>query len=1332
MKIISYEIKSLFVVFLLQGERLCGRGPGFARCAPFLVGMTLVVLGAMVALSTSAFAFGGGGGHALLPKIANIADPVAKSRDGITEIASHTTKPKDETGMKAGDKTDDETGALGDATTDKSDRTGASVEFATSISKVQEGDTLMLLIRIVGDKVPTERVTARLSTLFGSRPGVDVSFPDPLVFEPGETSKELELLIIDDAQPEQTESVVLTLGGRLPEGVGFGARTHTVTIIDNDGIEDETAEVEVNGNKSITFISPYSTSISEDGGISNIDVTIDRPIPADSIAAVTVAPGGSALGDADYELSVAGGSLNNNTWTLPTETERAKLTVTALQDSVAEGANEFLTLTFVSDTLPVGWTAVPRTFYIEIIDDDEFVEAAVGFATSASEVLEGRELPLRVELSNPLPYPITLALFERSGSHRWFDYPRSLTFAEGETSKVVDFIAEYDGFFEDGETMTLVLQGDLPHNVRFGTRTHAVTVIEPASVIGFTRFSSKIKEGAEISLGVEFSHPLPQPITLSLATTGASDDIFAPSSLTFPAGETSAVFGVVAIDDTVSEDVKEVVLSLEGDLPEGVGIFGIQSHTITILDDDDVENDQITEVGNGVGEFGNEIGKNGGGVVGEIRGADDGVLVGFATSTSEMKEGDGRFPMHVRLSEPLSRSLTLGLVWSYTGRHATASEREWEWSPTGAHSDIVKLTDSSTSLITFPPGETSKILEIAVVDDEQVEGTETFTYTLEGRLPDGVEFDIRSHTITITDDDAEDGQISEFGDNIVEARVGFATAASEAKEGDILPLHIELSKPLPQPVTVSVTKLRGGTVRVRNLSDSVTFLPGETSKHVELAVLDDLERSLGNTVVTYVLKGRLPGGVSFGRRVHGVTVLHDARDDSRAGGAVEATVGFTELASEMKEGESLSLDVRLSNPLPVDLALFVLAPVNDDVVYDPYVVFLKGETSAVLEITTVDDGQYEGAETVTYALGGVGSGIYFRSIDTTVRYDTRIHAVTIIDNDGNEEEWVAEIGNLATVAEADVGNPVLISEGQTVGTMIAAAKTDIETSSVLRRIGEQNADGRRRYTRFMDDGTVTSAVEGDGGIGITNYRDIGLSEVADHDDTGITNHGVFTLSKYVAHWGDVLTAGHGTTGSRAYVNYFTGDIAALTVNWERKGFYAGGQTQYARFRNDASTDRLSVVQNNEGTGADASVHLGHRFALPFSGVDFEVAPQVQLVWSRVNFGDFVGPHGELVLLEDGDRVTGHLGLLWDGEWQDAEGFGRFYGGMDLRGAVDGKTSVNISGSSIANEQKDLLVDGKLGLFYEWDEGCVLHGEVSALHNDAAEEIRADLGVYIDF
>lgn len=207
---------------------------------------------------------------------------------------------------------------------------------------------------------------------------------------------------------------------------------------------------------------------------------------------------------------------------------------------------------------------------------------------------------------------------------------------------------------------------------------------------------------------------------------------------------------------------------------------------------------------------------------------------------------------------------------------------------------------------------------------------------------------------------------------------------------------------------------------------------------------------------------------------------------------------------------------------------------------------------------------------------------------------------------------------------------------------------------------------------------------------------------------------------------DVFSSiGNGSIGVESHA-------ATLTTSWwSPKGFYTDGQARYVRFLSDISAERLSLVQDNEGTGVSASAELGYRSTVPLGGMDFQIAPQAQLVWSRVGFDSFVGPHGELVSLEDGDLLTGRLGISWDSEWQGAGGAVHIYGGMNLRGALDGRTAVDVSGILITSKQ-DLSVDGHLGVSYEWDGDFAVYGEAVALHRDDTEEIRANLGVSVNF
>ena len=205
-----------------------------------------------------------------------------------------------------------------------------------------------------------------------------------------------------------------------------------------------------------------------------------------------------------------------------------------------------------------------------------------------------------------------------------------------------------------------------------------------------------------------------------------------------------------------------------------------------------------------------------------------------------------------------------------------------------------------------------------------------------------------------------------------------------------------------------------------------------------------------------------------------------------------------------------------------------------------------------------------------------------------------------------------------------------------------------------------------------------------------------------------------------------------SSSNRSRIN-MESNAAALTALWQSpSGFYAGGGTRYVRSSSNISADGFAMARDNNGVGVGASAKAGYRFAVPLAGMDFSVAPQVQLLWSRVDFDDFVGLNGEVASLEDGGLMTGRLGLSWNGDWQDVASSGRIYGKMNLHNALDGETTVSVSGIPLSRERSDLSIDGNLGLSYEWGEGYEVHGEVSALRNDDAEEIRADFGMSIDF
>lgn len=70
-------------------------------------------------------------------------------------------------------------------------------------------------------------------------------------------------------------------------------------------------------------------------------------------------------------------------------------------------------------------------------------------------------------------------------------------------------------------------------------------------------------------------------------------------------------------------------------------------------------------------------------------------------------------------------------------------------------------------------------------------------------------------------------------------------------------------------------------------------------------------------------------------------------------------------------------------------------------------------------------------------------------------------------------------------------------------------------------------------------------------------------------------------------------------------------------------------------------------------------------------------------------------------------------------------------GANLHDALDGRTSVNVSGFSFAGKE-GFSVDGRLGLSYEWDDGYSVYGEAKALRQGDEEEVSASLCMSVDF
>ena len=1315
MKTINHETKNPFAIFPLQGRRLCGRGTGVVRCAPFLTGMALaVVLGSMVALSTPAFAMGGGGGgggSAPAPKVTKVDDPVTKPKDEAAEVKQPVVDPGDKTPavseLKA-KKPKEETLVTEDPDEDKAETrpnekttespkpetVEAVVGFAESSSRVAENGGLLQIRVRISEPLP-QPVTLHVATGGTATRGADYAILSTVTIPANATSASLTLTGIDDDADEADESVTLTLGGILPAGARFDNRAHTVTIIDDDAAdemevvkkpEEETPEVAVRPGdgagdeadtdaedktetrpnekttespkpetvEAVVGFAESSSRVAENGGPLQIQVRISEPLPQS--VTLHVATGGTATRGEDYEIS--------STVTIPANATSASLTLTGVDDD-ADEADETVTLT-LGGALPAGARFDKYAHIVTIIDND---------------VAGGIEVVKKPEEETP-------EVAVRPGDDAGDD-------GTADTGGEADTDAE-----DKTETKPDEVTVELPEP----------EVVE-AAVVGFataTSFSD-VKEGDTVELPVVLSSPLPQTITLSVEVSGSisagSDITPLPSVVTFPQGTTTAFINFTVVDDTVVESNETLTLSLWRSeelraLPGGPYVKRIypRAHQLIITDNDlNDESDQVTEVDEKPEEEASE-----------------------KDETPIVNEGHVH-DMRVGRNEDSIIIENLGIV----------DDDIYARSFGNGGIEIINRGTVGEDIYAKGWGDGGiKVVNHGAVDDDiSVQSLGDGGIEVVNRGTVGDQISTRS---------SGDGGIEIVNYGIVERFIGATPGNGVTSIGNwgtvghyINVQHgdgetsVENWGVIGEHINVT-TDSGGGDINIVN--------HGTVDEHIYVASRGKISIENGGAVNRNITVVRSSGDVRIAN--HGTVNKNISIRNSEGGGIKVLNHGV------------VNGDIRYRGYSEVEIVN--RGSVNGEISGGNGIIRFDGNVgrSADLESKTVRlgsvnfdsgrmhiEGDYEGlSETqLNFHVGpGRWYGLSYGSllIDGDVTGQSRVSL--IVDDVSLITESINFPGMVSVYEGHDVRADSFVGE-QTIGAFDFVLEYNHEYEWAHEWTHEWGfvnqglSDAAKKTSKIADE--LSDKIETPPANNPDKKPELGLwgEQNGSHTTIGLN---ALTTS---------LMGGDMVVGTSVSRNFSTSNnidvesqVTALAASWERNGFYAGGQTRYARFTSDVSTDRLSVVRDNDGTGVNASVDLGYRFALPFDGVDFQVAPQMQLVWSRVNFDDFVGPHGERVSLEDGDLTTGRLGLSWDGEWQGAGGFGRIYGGMNLRSAVDGKTSVNISGVSIANERKGLSVDGKLGLSYEWDEGYAVHGEVSALRDDDADEVRADLGVRISF
>ena len=875
-----------------------------------------------------------------------------------------------------------------------------TVSFENATYSVDEGNSVTVKVQLSAD--PERTVTIPMSkTDQGGASSADYSgVPASVVFNSGDTAKDITFAATQDTVDDDGESVKLEFG-TLPTGVTGGSTDETTVSIGDDDVPGVTVQFE------------QATYTAAEGNSVSVKVTLDEAPERQVVIPLTqTAQGG--VSSADYSGVPANVSFG------AAHTEKT-FSFAATADSLDDDG-ESVKITF--GTLPAGVSEGTRNETVVSITDDDVPAVTVSFEQSSYTVAEGSSVTVKVKLSADPERTVTVPLSktEQDGatSADYSGVPDSVIFNSGDTEKELTFTAVQDAGDDDGESVKLGFGGTLPTGVSTGTRDETVVSITdddvPSVSVSFEQDAYTAAEGGSVTVKVRLSADPERTVTIPLSKTdqgGATSADYSgvPTSIVFNSGDTEKTFDFAATADDVDDDGESVKLGFGSTLPASVSA-GTTNETVVSITDDDVP-DSLTA------NFGAATYSASEGSTVEVKvtlnkdpertvviplarenqgGASDSDYSGVpADLTFDSGDTEKAFTFSAKtdlLADAGEKvKLTLGTLPSGVGAGTTSE----------TIISILEVAPQSSLLVSFEapdyivnegngvtvtvelnqaPGSDALIPLTAVnqggastADYSGVPANLTFgatdtskgfTFTATqdtvdddgekvllgfGTLPSGVNAGTTSETVVSINDD-DDPQV----------KVSFEQGNYTVAEGGTVTVKVKLDADPERTVAIPLTTMNQGGASSADYSGvpaSVAFNSGDTEKSFSLAATADTVDDDGE-IVKLGFGATLPTGVSAGTTDETVVSITD--DDLPS-----VTVSFGQDSYTVAEGSSVTVKVKLSE--------------------DP-------ERTVTIPLTKTDQG---GASSADYS--GVPTSVVFNTGDTEKTFDFSATADTVDDDD---------------------------------------------------------------------------------------------------------------------------------------------------------------------------------------------------------------------------------------------------------------------------------------------------------------------------------------------
>ena len=779
--------------------------------------------------------------------------------------------------------TDDDEGSrvnIADATSvDEDAAGGAAAAFTVSLTEAVDSDVTLNVTYFEGPAGSTSRAT----------PADDLGdMPSTVRIRRGTRRATLTVPIVDDEIVEGDETFTVSITeNTVPAGVTIRDDEATGTIADND--------------EALVTLSPATLSVVESG---TFTYTVKLSAAADEAVnltwTATTADGDTAMVDDDLRATTGTVSFRAN------DKADKTFTIQPVDDLDFEPDETFTVSIEATDTLPAGvMIDENKNSSVATItnNDDEQKDGIVSIGDA--NAAEGAAVAFTVNLSEASANAVTVrwtatsepgdgaATLSGAGSDLTANHvlTGTVVFAPDDTAdKTVSLATLDDDLVEGPEFFTVTLSEDtqggnpLPAGVNISTTADAGTgtITEDETAELSIATTATAAEGAAVEFAVSLSAASANAVTVRWTATSAGGDGAAElsgvdSDLTASHVLTGTV--VFAVDDTADKTVS--LATVDDDLVEGAETF-----TVTLSED----TLNFNPLPGGV-----SISPTAGAGTGTIT-EDEAAELSIATTATAAEGAAVEFA--VSLSAASANAVTVRWTATSAGGDGAATLE-------GAGSDLT-ANHVLTGTLVFAPSDTAdKTVSLATVDDDEVEGPETFTVTLsqdtEGGnlLPGGVSISptAGAGTGTITEDesatiDIDDASVAENDGPAI------FTVTLSAPAGRNLVLDVAYAPLSPNPVTLvdDLDPMRPTTVMIAE---------GETEATLNVPIVNDDDDEEDETFTVTLSENRaapLPEGITIDRGTGTGTITND--DDF--------TVSIDPAQTSQAEGSPLNFNVRLS------------------------------------------------------------------------------------------------------------------------------------------------------------------------------------------------------------------------------------------------------------------------------------------------------------------------------------------------------------------------------------------------------------------------------------